>query len=95
MLLVMRIVLVAYMVALLVGVGIFCIPNVVPEDGTVVLAILCLQLTYPLFLRATAAQAWTGAWRVLRIAHGITFVVVLLVIGIAFLATPDVSGFSS
>lgn len=83
------------MVAVVVGVAIFCVPNVLPWDGTMVLAILGLQLTYPLFLWATAGQAWKGAWRMLRTAHGITIVLVLLVIGLAFLATPDVSGFSS
>lgn len=90
-----HIALVAYMVTLVSGVALFCIPNVVPWDGTLVIALLCLQLTYPLFLWVTAAQALKGAWRVLRIAHGITLILVLLVIGIAFLATPDVSGFRS
>lgn len=95
MLLGSHIALVVYMVTLVSGVALFCIPNVVPWDGTLVIALLCLQLTYPLFLWTTASQAWRGAWRVLRIAHGITLILVLLVIGIAFLATPDVSGFRS
>ncbi len=90
-----RIVLVLYIVAVVIGVAVFCLPNVLPEDGTVVQVMLGLQLTYPLFLRATAGQAWKGAWCILRIAHGMVIVLVLVLIGLAFLATPDVSGFRS
>jgi hypothetical protein len=95
MILTARTMLVVYIIALIAAVAIIFTPNVVPEDGTIVLVLLGFQLTYPLFLWFTVAQSWKGAWRALRLAHGIVIVLVLLAVGLSFLTTPDVSGFTS
>ncbi|HRH37238.1 MAG TPA: hypothetical protein PK760_02765 [Flavobacteriales bacterium] len=90
-----RSVLVLYVLSLAFGIGLCFAPNVIPDDGTIVQWLLVAQLSYPLFWWMTPKQAWTGAWRRLRMAHGIALLLALLVLAFAWLSTPDVSGFSS
>ncbi len=64
-------------------------------EGQPELDLFLVQLGYPLFWWFTRGSAWTGFWGWLRSAHLIAVVALLLGIGLLFLATPDVSGFTS
>ncbi len=56
---------------------------------------VALQITYPVFWWLTRKMQWTGFWRTIRTTHIILVCSVILIILILWMATPDVSGFTS
>ncbi len=64
-------------------------------EGQPELDLFLLQLGYPVFWWFTRKPAWTGLWGWLRKAHGIALIALVLGLFLLFLATPDVSGFTS
>ena len=64
-------------------------------EGQPELDLFLLQLGYPVFWWFTRKPAWTGFWGWLRKAHGIALIALVVALLLLFLATPDVSGFTS
>jgi hypothetical protein len=64
-------------------------------EGQPELDLFLVQIGYPVFWWFTRQQEWTGFWAVWRMAQLIAVIALLLVFGLLFLATPDVSGFTS
>lgn len=64
-------------------------------EGQPELDLFLIQLGYPVFWWFTRNPAWTGSWGWLRKAHGIAAIYLVLALLLLFLATPDVSGFTS
>ena len=64
-------------------------------EGQPELDLFLVQLSYTVFWWLTRKHAWTGFWALLRKAHLFAVFALLLAIGLLFLVTPDVSGFTS
>lgn len=56
---------------------------------------LCVQALYPVLHWTTTTLPWTRPWRLVRGLHLALVLLALLGFGLLYLATPDVSGFSS
>ena len=54
--------------------------------------LLFAQLAYPLFWWLSRKVAWTGIWRTWRTIHLWLVLLLLLAVGIGWLATPDLGG---
>lgn len=64
-------------------------------EGQPELDLFLLQLGYPVFWWFTRKLAWTGFWGWLRKVHGLAVIVLVVALLLLFMATPDVSGFTS